>query len=88
MWLGGGSHVMDVICDGSTDGLTFRRRIFSLIPSSFIEQGQELTNRCVPELPNTYPRLALELPRLALERVIKTFPNLFHHFGHFCIIKK
>ena len=55
------------------------------------KHGQELAHRCVPELPKSCPRVAhsfLELPKLALLRVTKTFPNLLHHFGHFRIIKK
>ena len=50
-----------------------------------------MTNSCVPALPKTCPRVAPELSRHAktcIKRVTKTFPNLFHHFGHFRIIKK
>ena len=55
------------------------------------KQGQELANRCVPELPRVAPGLPQgcpELPRLKLARVTKTYPNLFQHFGHYRIIQK
>ena len=41
-----------------------------------------------PRVTNDLPKIRPDLAKLALERVPKTFPNLFHHFGHCHIIKK
>ena len=46
---------------------------------STLKQGQELTNRCILRVAQNCP----ESPKIALERVTRTFPNLFLHFGHF-----